>query len=79
MFQRDWTVNALLYDPCAGVIYDYVGGVADAREGRLRTVGPALASFAADPVRILRGVRLAASTGVPHRLARCMCVASRVR
>lgn len=76
MFQRDWTVNALLFDPCAGVIYDYVGGVADAREGRLRTVGPALASFAADPVRILRGVRLAASTGGPPRLAYPTCIVS---
>ncbi|WIA18376.1 hypothetical protein OEZ85_009838 [Tetradesmus obliquus] len=33
---RDFTVNALLYDPFQAVLFDYVGGVADARQQLLR-------------------------------------------
>ena len=63
MYERDFTVNALMYDPCSGLIFDYVGGVVDCEQRRLRTVIPPHQSFLADPARMLRGVRLAACAG----------------
>ena len=63
VFERDFTVNALMYDPCSGLIYDYVGGVLDCERRVLRTVMDPYQSFLTDPARMLRGVRLAASAG----------------
>lgn len=60
---RDFTVNALLYDPFQAVLFDYVGGVADARQQLLRCVGDPAAKFTADPARLLRAVRCAARAG----------------
>ncbi len=54
---RDFTLNALAYDFDAGVIVDQVGGLADLKSRTLRAVNPEL-GFVADPLRILRGVRL---------------------
>lgn len=62
--QRDFTVNALYADPFSGMLLDPAGGRADLARGLLRTVVPAGASLAADPVRILRGVRIGAACGM---------------
>ncbi|EFN52867.1 hypothetical protein CHLNCDRAFT_58740 [Chlorella variabilis] len=62
--RRDFTVNGLLYDPFSRLLFDSVGGVADCQARRLRTICPPQQSFAADPARILRGVRLAARAGL---------------
>ena len=59
--KRDFTVNGLLYDPFSRILFDYVGGVQDCTTRTLRTINPSpAASFAHDPARILRAVRLAA-------------------
>ncbi|MDI6773209.1 MAG: CCA tRNA nucleotidyltransferase [bacterium] len=58
--RRDFTVNALLYDPFTGEIIDHVGGRADLAGRCIRTVGPAAERFAEDRLRLLRAVRLAA-------------------
>lgn len=60
---RDFTVNALYYDPFSRLLLDYVGGAHDCRLRRLRTVAEPHASFAEDPCRLLRAVRHAARTG----------------
>jgi hypothetical protein len=60
---RDFTVNALLYDPFQAVLFDYVGGVGDARQQLLRCVGDPAARFTADPACLLRAVRCAARAG----------------
>lgn len=61
---RDFTVNALLWDPLgSNLLYDYTGALPDLRSRMLRAVGGAAASFAADPPRVLRGVRVAARAG----------------
>ena len=62
--KRDFTVNALLYDPFSRILFDYAGGVADCATRTLRTIDDPVASFAQDPARILRGVRLAARAGL---------------
>lgn len=60
---RDFTVNALLYDPFQAVLFDYVGGMADARQRLLRCVGDPGQRFSADPACLLRAVRCAARAG----------------
>ncbi len=59
--RRDFTVNALYWDPYADVIYDHVGGRADLERRLLRAVGDPDVRFAEDALRVLRGVRFAAS------------------
>ena len=60
---RDFTVNGLLFDPFSGMLYDYVGGLADCKQRLLKTIGPPMARFQDDPARILRAVRLASRAG----------------
>jgi poly(A) polymerase len=62
--RRDFTINALYFDPATEEVWDYVGGVADVRARRLRLIGPPVTRFREDPVRMLRAVRLATKVGV---------------
>lgn len=61
--RRDFTVNALLYDPVADQVIDYVGGENDIRAKIIRTVGNPEERFLEDHLRILRAVRFAVKTG----------------
>ncbi|KAL5552575.1 hypothetical protein UlMin_039976 [Ulmus minor] len=61
--QRDFTINGLMFDPYTKTVYDYMGGVADIRKAKVRTVIPANISFVEDCARILRGIRIAARLG----------------
>ncbi len=63
VLRRDFSVNALLYDPVAGEIVDYVGGLEDVRRGVIRTVGDPAARFGEDYLRMLRAIRFAARLG----------------
>jgi len=58
--RRDFTCNALFYDPAGRKVIDYVGGRADIRAGILRTVGRPAARFGEDHLRMLRAARFAA-------------------
>lgn len=60
---RDFTANALFYDPSSGNVYDYVGGIRDIRDRRLRFVGDAESRIREDPLRLLRFVRFLNMTG----------------
>jgi poly(A) polymerase len=62
--RRDFTANALFYDPSTQEIYDYHGGYADTRNGKLRMIGDPLVRYREDPVRMLRAVRLSAKLGM---------------
>lgn len=62
-FRRDFTVNALYYDPDSDTVTDYVGGVEDLKQGILRTMGDPELRYREDPVRMLRAVRFAAKLG----------------
>jgi poly(A) polymerase len=62
--RRDFTINALYFDPTSEEIWDYVGGVTDVRARRLKLIGAPVTRFREDPVRMLRAVRLAAKAGV---------------
>lgn len=58
--RRDFTINALAWDPIEDRIYDPYGGRADLAAGRLRTVGDPDARIPEDYLRILRAFRFAA-------------------
>jgi poly(A) polymerase len=62
--RRDFTINALFYDPATQEVWDYHGGVEDLNKRRLRMIGDPEQRFREDPVRMLRAVRLAASRGL---------------
>ncbi|MEZ6017512.1 MAG: polynucleotide adenylyltransferase PcnB [Planctomycetota bacterium] len=55
--RRDFTVNALFFDPSAHEIVDHVGGLADVERRVLRTIGDPQVRLAEDPVRILRAIK----------------------
>jgi len=56
--RRDFTINALLFDPSSGEVLDPHGGRADLLARCLRAVDPA--TFGDDPLRALRAVQLGA-------------------
>ena len=62
-FRRDFTVNALFYDPGTFRVIDYVGGVADLEARLIRTIGDPELRMREDPVRMIRAVRFAAKLG----------------
>ncbi|TML18149.1 MAG: CCA tRNA nucleotidyltransferase [Actinobacteria bacterium] len=62
MSRRDFTVNAMARRLETGEVVDPFGGAEDLRRGVLRTVRPR--SFAEDPLRLVRGLRLVAQLGL---------------
>ena len=55
--RRDFTINALMYDPASETIRDHVCGYDDVRARRLRLIGDPITRYREDPVRLLRAVR----------------------
>jgi poly(A) polymerase len=62
--RRDFTVNALYFDPVSEEVVDFHGGLADLKKRTLRVIGDPLTRYREDPVRMLRAVRLAAKLGL---------------
>jgi len=54
--RRDFTINAMGYDPVADELLDFFGGAADLKNRVLRATSDA---FAEDPLRVLRGMQFA--------------------
>tara|TARA_Y100001934_G_scaffold279965_2_gene385304 strand:- start:3799 stop:5109 length:1311 start_codon:yes stop_codon:yes gene_type:complete len=63
-FRRDFTVNALYYDPATEEVLDFVDGLSDLRTNRLRCIGEPAIRLREDPVRILRALRFQAKLGL---------------
>ncbi len=59
--RRDFTVNAIAYDPLDGALHDPFGGLEDLAARRLRAVGAASERFAEDGLRVLRAARFVAT------------------
>jgi tRNA nucleotidyltransferase (CCA-adding enzyme) len=57
--RRDFTINALFYDPIKFQIIDYVGGIADLSNKIIKTVGDSETRFSEDYLRVLRLFRFA--------------------
>ncbi|SDK58920.1 poly(A) polymerase [Methylophilus rhizosphaerae] len=62
--RRDFTANALYYDPKRQEVLDFHDGVADIRAKTLRIIGDPVKRYQEDPVRMLRAVRLSAKLGL---------------
>jgi poly(A) polymerase len=62
--RRDFTVNALFYDPVKEEIWDYVHGLKDLKAKKLVMIGDPATRYREDPVRMLRAARLAAKLGL---------------
>jgi poly(A) polymerase len=62
--RRDFTVNAMFYDPVREEVIDYHGGIADIKAKKLRMIGDPAQRYREDPIRMLRAVRLAAARGL---------------
>lgn len=62
--RRDFTVNALYYDPATEEVIDFHGGLGDLKKRVLRVIGNPETRFREDPVRMLRAVRLCAKLGL---------------
>lgn len=63
VLRRDFTMNALFYDPQEQVVVDYVGGFKDMKARRIRPIIPLKVIFSDDPVRMIRAAKYAATTG----------------
>ncbi len=61
--RRDFTVNAIAYDPVAQELVDPHGGLDDLHRGLLRAVGDPAKRFGEDGLRVLRGARFTAALG----------------
>jgi poly(A) polymerase len=61
--RRDFTINAMYYDPVSRIVVDYHGGFADSRARVLRMIGDPETRYREDPVRIVRVIRFAAKLG----------------
>lgn len=58
--RRDFTINAMYYDPEANIVVDYHQGMHDIKKRVLRIIGDPITRYREDPVRIIRAVRFSA-------------------
>ena len=58
--RRDFTINAMYYDPETQIVVDYHHGIRDAKKKIIRMIGDPATRYREDPVRIIRAVRFAA-------------------
>ena len=58
--RRDFTINAMYYDPETQIVIDYHNGIKDAKKKIIRMIGNPALRYREDPVRIIRAVRFAA-------------------
>jgi poly(A) polymerase len=61
--RRDFTINAMYYDPRSQIVVDYHQGLKDVKAQTLRMIGDPETRYREDPVRIIRVVRFAAKLG----------------
>lgn len=61
--RRDFTINALFWDPIESKLYDYVGGLDDLNDGVIKAVGEPIKRFEEDRLRILRCARFVSQLG----------------
>ncbi|MCX5716508.1 MAG: CCA tRNA nucleotidyltransferase [Candidatus Omnitrophica bacterium] len=60
---RDFTINALFYDPLKKKVIDYCGGLSDIKKKIIRTIQAPEICFSQDPLRPLRAIRISSRLG----------------
>ncbi|MCL2196299.1 MAG: polynucleotide adenylyltransferase PcnB [Treponema sp.] len=70
VLRRDFTMNALFYDPEQQIVVDYIGGMKDIKNKQVKNIINLSGIFSDDPVRMIRAVKYAAITGfsIPFNL-----------
>jgi len=63
VLRRDYTLNALYYDPEQQIVIDYVGGMDDIKNKKIKPIINLSEIFTDDPVRMIRAAKYAAKTG----------------
>ena len=58
--RRDFTINAMYYDPETQIVVDFHNGFKDSQKRVMRMIGDPVARYREDPVRIIRAVRFSA-------------------
>jgi len=58
--RRDFTINAMYYDPETQIVVDFHNGFKDSQKRIMRMIGDPVARYREDPVRIIRAVRFSA-------------------
>ena len=61
--RRDFSINAMYYDPQTETVLDYHSGMQDIQAKIIRMIGEPSQRYREDPVRMLRAIRFAAKTG----------------
>ncbi|MCE3009199.1 MAG: poly(A) polymerase, partial [Proteobacteria bacterium] len=61
--RRDFTINALFYDPIKNTLLDYAKGLPDIESRTIRMIGDPAQRIVEDPIRSLRAIRLAHKLG----------------
>lgn len=61
--RRDFSINALYYQPLTGVVHDFCGAIDDINHKIIRLLGDAQTRIEEDPVRLLRALRFKAKLG----------------
>jgi poly(A) polymerase len=61
--RRDFTINAMYYDPVTQILVDYHHGLRDLKKKTLRMIGDPATRYREDPVRLIRVLRFAAKLG----------------
>jgi len=64
ILRRDFTINAIFWDPTEDRMIDLAHGIRDLRAGILKTVSTPAATFENDPIRMLRAIRIAFQFGL---------------
>ena len=64
LMRRDFTINAMYYDPFADELICHPRALSDIKHKCLRVIGDPVHRYSEDPVRMLRGLRLAAKLGL---------------
>lgn len=63
-FRRDFTINAMFYDPVHEIVIDYTDGIRDVTHKTIRIIGDPHQRYTEDPVRMLRAFRLSVKLGL---------------
>jgi poly(A) polymerase len=68
--RRDFTVNSFYYDPLESQLLDFQNAMYDIKHRKIRSIIPHSITFIEDPVRMIRCIKYAVSTGfsIPYRL-----------
>ncbi|MDO5770331.1 MAG: polynucleotide adenylyltransferase PcnB, partial [Psychrobacter sp.] len=61
--RRDFSINALYYEPIKGLVHDFCNALDDIKSKTLRLLGDAPVRIEEDPVRLLRALRFKAKLG----------------